>query len=195
MLTKRKAGVPDFFGTYLELEKTARRIEEYHGQLILGLLQTPAYARVIFGSGSPYRREEEIETLIAVRLERQEALGRTQFWAVMAEDVLCEPGIDAAVMQEQLEHIVSLIRAHRVVVQILPRAAETHALRSGPLSLLTLPDGSRVAYADSTLGGNLWDDPDDVAKCVLLYDQVRAAALPPRASLALIEAALEEFGT
>ncbi|MEU1626529.1 helix-turn-helix transcriptional regulator [Streptomyces sp. NPDC020096] len=195
-LAEKSSKHPQFFALYAELERTARRIEEFASYLVPGLLQTEAYAREVFRAFWPYLRDEELEGKVKARTDRAGLLDNDiEYWAVLDEMVLREPGLPPAVMREQLEHIASLIRARRIVIQVLPRTAGIHALREGALTVLTLEDGTQVAYTEGPHSGQLLDNQEDVRACRLSYDLVRAAALPPAASLELIESALEDYGT
>ncbi|MGW7004588.1 helix-turn-helix domain-containing protein [Streptomyces sp. NPDC054933] len=195
-LAEKSSRHPQFFALYVELERTAQRIEEFAPYLMPGLLQTEGYAREVFRAFSPYLPDEQIDKKVKARMDRAAVLDTgAEYWAVLDEMVLREPGLPPAVMREQLEHIVSLIRQHRIVVQVLPREAGMHALRTGPLVILTVEDGTQVAYAEDMHSGQLLDGPNDLRFCRVSYDLVRAVALPPKASLELIESALEEYVT
>jgi len=61
----------------------------------------------------------------------------------------------------------------------------------GAIVLLTKPDGSRVGFVEAHLGGRLVEDPSEVARLGLLFDQIRGKALSEEASHALIRTTME----
>ncbi|MGH3309591.1 MAG: Scr1 family TA system antitoxin-like transcriptional regulator [Streptomyces sp.] len=62
----------------------------------------------------------------------------------------------------------------------------------GGLSLDSAPD---VAYLEAGHSGELVEDGAMVTRHSYRYDLVHARALPPEASTALIQQAMEDFGT
>ncbi|MCQ4041810.1 helix-turn-helix domain-containing protein [Streptantibioticus rubrisoli] len=195
-LAEKSSKHPQFFALHAELERTAQRIEEFSPYLVPGLIQTEGYAREIFRAFWPYLPDEQVNQKVKARLDRAALLDKdVEYWAVLDEMVLKEPGLPPSVMREQVQHIVALIKDHRAIVQVLSRSAGMHALRSGPLTILTLQDSTPVAYVEAPHTGQLLDSAEQVHACRLSYDLVRAAALPPPASLELIESTLEEYGT
>jgi hypothetical protein len=54
-----------------------------------------------------------------------------------------------------------------------------------------LPDASDTAYLESGYDGRFVEDPEDVARFQLTYDELRANALPPKQSMALVETVME----
>lgn len=81
------------------------------------------------------------------------------------------------------------------MVQVLPFASAAHALLNGMASLMTFPDAPPVVYTESAGTGRLIDGPAMVERSQKSYDLVRAASLPPTASLDLIESLAEEYTT
>lgn len=51
------------------------------------------------------------------------------------------------------------------------------------LTVLTMPDGTEIAYTEGAHYGQLIEDPDEVRSFALTYDRLRAMALPPLMSL------------
>ncbi|MDB1088109.1 helix-turn-helix transcriptional regulator [Streptomyces sp. ACA25] len=187
---------PDYFADAAELEKLARTISEYAPMLVPGLLQTDAYARALTRATLPLASEEEVEEHVRARMDRQQLLDgttRPQLWAVLHETVLRVPMGGPAVMREQLLHIADQARKRRVLVQVLPFAAAMDASLNSMASLMTFEDAPPVVYAESTHTGQLVEDLALVARYQRSYDLVRAAALSPRASLALIESAVKDL--
>ncbi|MFH8556502.1 helix-turn-helix domain-containing protein [Streptomyces celluloflavus] len=191
-----KSKYPDHFAEAADAEEIAVAIQEYAALLIPGLIQTEAYARAIFRGGLPTAPEEEIDELVAARLDRTRLLANPttpMFWSVLDEAVLRRKVGGAAVMAEALGHVSALARRHRIIVQVLPFSAGAHMALGGSLKLMTFTDAPPLAYLESLGSGQLLDDPATVGSYELAYDLVGASALSPEASLALIESAAEAF--
>ncbi|MFE9931423.1 Scr1 family TA system antitoxin-like transcriptional regulator [Streptomyces sp. NPDC005533] len=191
-----KSKYPDHFAAAAEAEALATAIREYAPQLIPGLLQTEAYAREVFRAYQPTATEEAIDELVANRLARAALLNdptKPLFWCVLDEAVLRRRGDDKAVMAEALRHIATLIRSHRIIVQVLPFSAGPHAAMEGSLKLMSFEDAPPLAYVQGMGTGQLFDDPATVTQHTLAYDLLTANALSPRKSLALIESVAEEY--
>ncbi|MFE6907554.1 helix-turn-helix domain-containing protein [Streptomyces erythrochromogenes] len=191
-----KSKYPDHFAEAAEAEAMARTIREYAPQLIPGLLQTEAYAREVFRAYQPTAPESVIDELVENRLARAALLRDPTtplLWCVLDEAVLRRVGENKAVLAEALQHIATLIRAHRIIVQVLPFSSGSHAGLDGSLKLMAFDDAPPLAYVDGIGMGQLFDDPATVARHTLTYDLLTASALSPRKSLALIESVAEDY--
>ncbi|WP_420080411.1 helix-turn-helix domain-containing protein [Streptomyces sp. JL4002] len=191
-----KSKYPDHFAAAAEAEALATAIREYAPQLIPGLLQTEAYARAVFRAYQPTAPAQVIDELVKNRLERAALLldpTTPLFWCVLDEAVLRRAGGDKAVLAEALRHVSSLIRSHRVIVQVLSFHAGPHATMEGSLKLMSFLDAPALAYVQGIGMGQLFDDPATVAHHTLAYDLLTASALSPRESLSLIESVAEEY--
>jgi hypothetical protein len=96
-------------------------------------------------------------------------------------------------MAAQLTRIAAVGERPGVVVQVIPIAIGAHAGLLGEFTLLTRPDGMRVAYTESITSAQPIERPEDVAEFVLAYDTLRIEALTPRESLALIREIQKEY--
>ncbi|WP_405744096.1 helix-turn-helix transcriptional regulator [Streptomyces sp. NBC_01525] len=193
----RRVGHADYFARALEAEQQAKTIEEWYPGLIPGLLHTAAYARMMVLATHPLASDEEVAVKVTARLARaqifEEDHKTPMYWVVLDESVLREPLLPPEEMAEQLERIAELGRRRRIVLQILPRKSTPHALMMGSVTAMTFPDAPPLIYIESAYSGDTIDDPALVEKYRRSYDQLRAAALPPEASLAMVEATAEEF--
>ncbi|WP_030209954.1 helix-turn-helix transcriptional regulator [Streptomyces sp. NRRL S-87] len=192
-----ETGYPDHFIAAAEAEATATQIRQYAPLLIPGLLQTERYARAVSRGFLPTATAEDIEALVAPRLERARLLTnptKPLLWTVLDESVLRRRIGGPAIMAEALGHIAGLARRHRIVVQVLPHAAGAHPASNGALKLMSFEDAPPLAYLEGLGTGQLVDDPGTVANYQLTYDFVVATALPPESSLALIESTAEDYG-
>lgn len=68
--------VPLWAEEYLDRKREAIAISVYGSLAVPGQLQTEEYARAVFRSRVPVYDEEEIERLVAARMERQQVLHR-----------------------------------------------------------------------------------------------------------------------
>lgn len=185
----------DYFAEVVELERTATKIAEFAPTLVPGLLQTADYARAVMLAGNPFVTDEDIEEKVTARRERARILDdatRPLYWAILHEHVLRIPVGGVVTMAEQLDHIASLVRQRRIVVQVLPYSVGSYPLMGRMVQLMEFNDAPPTAYTEAVYSGNLLDDPALVKRVQGAYDLLRAAALPPEASRALLESAAED---
>ncbi|WP_260638696.1 helix-turn-helix domain-containing protein [Streptomyces angustmyceticus] len=187
---------PDYFAAAAELERLATKICDCEALIAPGLLQTAAYARALLLAGNPLATDEYIEDKIRARLDRavilKDGTGPT-YWAVMHEGLLRVPVGGPVVMAEQLEHIARLARERKMLVQVVPFAAGAYPIMGKMLTLMEFDDAPPTVYTEGVYSGNLLDNPAVVKRVQEGYDLLRAAALSPEASRALIESAAEDF--
>ncbi|MFI9049529.1 helix-turn-helix transcriptional regulator [Streptomyces sp. NPDC053427] len=193
----RMAGHAKYFEKVLEAEKHAEAIEEWCPTVIPGLLQTAVYARVMVLAAHPNASDAEVEERVNARLARarlfEDDHKRPEYWVILHESLLRNPILPPEEMAEQLERVAALARRRRIVTQVVPWNSGPYPLMLGTVMTMAFPDAPPLVYTESAYSGATIDDPALVKKYRKAYDRLRAAALPPEASLAVIEAAAEDF--
>ncbi|MBC6459826.1 helix-turn-helix domain-containing protein [Actinomadura sp. HBU206391] len=188
---------PRWFEHYIELEAQATRINIWSMNLVPGLFQTEDYARTVMRSGWPLNPPDSLEEELAERLERQRILERPSppnIWVVLHEAAVKQPIKSVEVTRAQLKRLVELGRQPNVTLQILPFASGEHAGLGGPFTLFEFADQPPAAYAEGRGGsGRLLDQKHELETASLAYDQLRAAALTPEASIGLIVGAMSDI--
>ncbi|HTU74487.1 MAG TPA: helix-turn-helix transcriptional regulator [Trebonia sp.] len=189
--------LPDWFETYLGLESAASTIRSFEIQFVNALFQTEDYARAVTRLGHQVARPGEIEHRVALRLKRQELLSRPsppRIWSVMDESVLRRPVGGPQVLRAQLLRLIELASMPHVTIQVVPFARAGHAGESGSFAFLrfeerTLPD---VVYIEHLTSAIYLEQRPDVEHYLEVMDQLSAEALPPAATIRLIEQAARE---
>ncbi|MFJ4889270.1 MULTISPECIES: helix-turn-helix domain-containing protein [unclassified Streptomyces] len=187
---------PDHFAEAAEAEAVASGIREYSTLLIPGLLQTEGYAEAVFRAYAPTAPDTEIASLVAARLERAHLIDDPTtplLWMVVDEAVLRRKVGGGSVMARALRHLATLVRSHRIIVQVLPFSAGAHASMHGSLKLMEFEDAPPLSFVDGPNMGKLLDDPATVARHSLTFNLLQAAALSLQDSLALIESVAEDY--
>jgi transcriptional regulator with XRE-family HTH domain len=185
---------PDWSQKFMELSARAVGIREYAAHVVPGLLQTEEYARSVLSVGQSLQSGEHLRERVAARMQRQERLTgpeRPELWVVLDEAVLCRPIGGMAVMRQQLMRLLKEAANPTTTIQVLPFQQGSHDSMGGSMTLLTMTDGDEVAYLEGSNYGRLFEEPTDVKEQTLIYDRLRAAALPPVMSLDMIRAAME----
>lgn len=187
--------IPRWAEEYLDREREAIAISWYESLLVPGLLQTEAYARAVFRSRVPVYDEDEIEQLVAARIERREILHRKQppmasfmIWEAALRDQLGGKDVHA----QQLRHLREYAELPGLAVQILPLGRSTHAGLEGPFILLETPEHQRLAYTETQRGSHLIADPDEVAILTQKYAMLRTQALNAEDTRDLLDRMLGE---
>jgi hypothetical protein len=176
---------------YVGLEAAAGSIRAYEQQVVPGLLQTEEYAKAMIRGARPDIAAEEVEQRVRVRLGRQSLLIQDDpidLWVVLDETVVSRPVGGDAVMRAQLERLAQAAHLPSVTLQILPFRVGAHAGMDGPFTILDFPEPGApdVVYAENATGGTFIEKSDELRKYKFIFDQIRAAAIPPEESVALI---------
>jgi len=185
---------PGWFGKWPEVEGAARTLRWFEPLVVPGLLQTEEYARAILSTRIG-DTEDEIDEMVAARMERQHILARDKpptLWVIVDEGVLRRAVGGAAVMARQITHLGEMARQPGIVIQVIPLATGAHqGLNGGAFIIADIPGSPAVAYQDTAARGQVIEDGEDTEALVTTWDTLKAEALPRAASLTLIK----EVGT
>lgn len=187
---RRRVRHPEWFRGYARLEKEAVELHYYGALALPGLLQTAGHASAVFTSRRPLLDDETIEQRLTARLARQEILTRWPCPLVtftIEESVLQRPIGGRAVQREQLQRLVQVAPLRNVELQVMPTDRADHPSLGGPFTLLTPKGKPQVGYLEVQNVSRLVTDPEEVRMLAARYGSIRAQALTPHESLALIE--------
>ncbi|WP_378203398.1 helix-turn-helix domain-containing protein [Actinoallomurus acaciae] len=191
--TRHVASLPRGFSEFLAREAQAKRMYAFEPSVIKGLFQSRDYAYEMLKAG---REPEEIEQLVAKRMERQEVLNRPKppLVFVVLDEVAIKRRIGSReVMCGQIEHLIELAQRSNVTLQIVPDTAGSYAGLMGAFDILGFEDGHDIVYIEGHVGGQLIADPAIVQEYALRYDLIRGAAMSADESLKLLRRTLESL--
>ncbi|MEV8403462.1 helix-turn-helix domain-containing protein [Streptomyces niveus] len=186
---------PTWAAAFIDQEQEAIAISWYENQVLPGLLQTENYARAVFRSRVPTFSEDEINTRVAGRIERQQILHRKApptCSFLIGEGVLNDRLGSPAVFVEQLRQLRESADLPGLTLQIMPFGRTTHAGLAGPFVLLETPDHQHLAYAETQRGSIFVEDPDEVSILARKYAMLRTQALNPEETKGLLDRLLGE---
>ncbi|MEO3785776.1 helix-turn-helix transcriptional regulator [Actinocorallia sp. B10E7] len=189
--------IPDWFSFYVGLEEEVSELRTYQPEVVLGLLQTESYIRAIMLSDVHLPSKEELDSRVAVRLKRQERLkgpDAMKLWAVIHESALRSIVGGREVMKEQLLHLIHLTWQNNITVQAMPFSAGAHPGSDGAFEILGFPEPNDpdVVYVQYRRGSLYLEDHSDIAAYAEIFDHLRARALSPDESRALIQRIADE---
>jgi transcriptional regulator with XRE-family HTH domain len=190
--------LPSGLGVYVGLEAEASGLRSYEIGVVHGLLQTTDYARAVLRASASRHTADQIERLVDLRMERQRRLGDDpplDLWVIHDEAVIRRTVGGPVVMRHQLAHLLVVSGLPGVTLQVLPFDTGAHAGHDGPFSIIEFYDrsDSEVVYVESTAGPIYLEKDRNVRVSAEVFDRLRAAALPPEASLDLISKAAREL--
>ncbi|MGW7043092.1 helix-turn-helix domain-containing protein [Streptomyces avermitilis] len=186
----RQPGLAAWFRMWARLEREAVVLDTYECRLVPGLLQTEAYVRALYDNEIPPLSDEQMETQLVARVERQQLLRErpnTSFSFIVEEAVLRRRIGGTEVAREQYDHILGVVASRNVTFQIMPLESARHACLAGPVRLLVTPDGSRFAYCEGQESGRMITDSKEVIRFQQRYATLRSQALSPGDSVGLLE--------
>ncbi|MFJ2741634.1 helix-turn-helix domain-containing protein [Streptomyces sp. NPDC087440] len=187
--------VPAWFSVYVGLEQAASGLRTYQNEFVPGLLQTADYAAALTRASSDHE-PEEIQRLVDVRMRRQELLTDPtppDLWAVVHQSALMHVIGSSQVMTSQLERMLEMAKLSNVTVQVLTFDAGAYPA-TGTYTILGFPEQEDpdVVYREGLTDSVYLEQPTDVHLYTKAFDHLRAMALSPQRSAALIRKTLEE---
>jgi len=178
------------YATYVGLEAEAVAISDFEPGVFPGLLQTPAYARILHERAMPRLSTEIIEQRVDERRIRQEILTRDnppRLDTVVDESVLHRNVGGPQVMSDQLGKVIEASSNLGVTIRILPFSIGAHpALDSTFVVLEFAPPVPGVVYAEGLVGHIYRERPEDFRRYMDIFEYLSEVALSPERSLALI---------
>jgi len=190
--------LPEPYPTYISFEGEARSLLNYECLFVPGLLQTQDYARAALQRGNANATKEEIDRLLEARLGRQAVLTKDpplRLWAIVDEAALHRPVGGREVMKAQLNCLAEAAGLPQVTVQALPYDVGGHPGMAGSFVILRFgePATSDVVYIESQAGDLFLESETDLSRFSAIFEHLRALALPPDASVSLIQAIAREL--
>ncbi|HEX5494714.1 MAG TPA: DUF5753 domain-containing protein, partial [Mycobacteriales bacterium] len=185
-------------GSFIGLEAAASSIRTFEQYLLPGLLQIEEYAWALIRAAHPTAAVDEIDRRVAVRMTRQERLvgpDPVHLWAVVDEAALHRQVGSRAIMRLQMERLAEAITAPNITLQVLPLSTGAHAGVDGSLLLMSFPEPNDpdLAYVEGYMGSVFLEKADDLARCTLAFDHLRATALSPDDSVTMIMAVTKDL--
>jgi transcriptional regulator with XRE-family HTH domain len=190
--------LPTGFDVYVGLEAEAASLRAYESVVVHGLLQTESYARTIMTAVRRRQTPEQIERLVAVRMQRQEVILRAdpiELWLILDEAVIRRPMGSPEIMRSQLNHLADASLWPNVTLQVLPFCSGAHPAMNGPFTIIEFPErfDPDVVYTEGVAGQAYLERERDVRARAEAFDLLRAAALSPTDSTDLISQLAREI--
>jgi transcriptional regulator with XRE-family HTH domain len=189
--------LPAIYSDYISFESEARSVWNYESLFIPGLLQTEHYTRAVIRGILPHASMAQVESRVTARMERQALLtseNPPQLWAIMDEAAVRRVVGGRTVMREQLGRLRDAAALPNVTVQVIPYDAGAHPGMPGSFIVLEFPDPAdqSLVYLDSMAGDLFLEDDMEIRRYILMFEHLRAAALRPDESAALLAGIAEE---
>jgi transcriptional regulator with XRE-family HTH domain len=185
-----------WFAPVLSFETQASKIQNWDMRYVPGLLQTPDYARAQFRAGRPHEPEDIIERDVAARMQRQDIFSREHppfAWFIIDESALRRVFGNRMVMAAQLDKLLEDSSRPNIVIQIIPMETVDCSGADGPMTVFDIPGSTQVGYTEGRSVGRILDAPDEVARLTMIFDHLRAAALPWQESTRLLTEIRSEY--
>lgn len=177
----------------LQFEGQATAIRYFHPTLIAGMLQTREYASYVLSFWRDDLSDVDLETRLEARLRRRDhVLERPDppdYYVIFDESVLHREVGGARVMAGQLGELVSLARAGKVVIRVVPFAEAAPIAMLGPFTILDIGDEENaVLYRESHLIDEVVHARANIDRHRKIFEQLWAASYTEEESARLIEA-------
>jgi hypothetical protein len=158
--------------------------------IVPGTFQVEAYARAIL-SAEPFT-PDQLDELVAARLERQLVLDRAYVVVILDSGVLSRCIGDAAIMAEQCAHLISMAERPNIRLHVVPDGTNTGSWAA--LDIASRDGLSTVCFSTAT------DDvttnaTERVDRAMQAFERVLGAAMPCGESLDCVRRQEDQWKT
>ena len=167
--------------------------------LVPGLLQTEEYARVVVRGLGERLPPERVDSLVEVRMRRQELLDRADpplLFFILDEAVVRRLVGGKSVMRRQVARLIEMAERPNVTIEVVPFSAGIHPGLKGSFAILEFPDpgDDDVLYLESARGDLISRDvPDEILTYREAFEQLRDASLGSKDSVTYLRKVADEM--
>lgn len=179
--------MPPGFRSWGEFENNALRVAVWTPGIVHGLAQCESYAREVLALEAG-ATDEQTEARLKARMERQKrVLGHGAAVVILVDISALERQVgSAAVMAEQIAHLIELAAMPRVTVQVVPTIV--HQATGSELII-----ADNAAYVEHLAAGAVYTDSDAFTRLDTIMDTLRAEAHRASESLTILREAYERW--
>jgi hypothetical protein len=119
----------------------------------------------------------------------------SELWAVVGEGAIRRQVGGAAVLRAQLTRLLEASYLPTVTLQVMPFGVGAHAGMAGSFLMLSFPEPADpdVVYASYSTGTLFLEKQEEVERTALIFNHLRAAALPIGQSREMVSRAQQEL--
>jgi transcriptional regulator with XRE-family HTH domain len=180
--------LPPTYRDFISLESQASEMRTLETTVVPGLLQTAEYARAVTRAAVKDLDEDRLDTLVEVRLARQDVLRSDPpptLSAVLDEAVLRREVGGPGVMARQRRRLMEAARLPQVRLQVLPFTAGAHIGLTGPFVIFSFPSTADldVVVLDQLTSSLYLERKEDLMAYSEAFSTLQFHALSPEDSL------------
>lgn len=189
---------------FVGLEQSASGITSWQSTTLPGLLQTPSYRRAMWEVSKSQGRRVDVEREIDLTAKRQDRIYDSENFtltALLSESVLRHHIGGAAVMADQLNHLLEVGSLPNVSIQIARFNAPNHlGLTTRDFVYVEFPEHTNpalteppVVYVEGFTGDLYLDKPTELEQYRAACADIRRVALGENDTQSLIKAIAKEY--
>ena len=142
--------------------------------------------------------KDETQRLVEARMSRQAVLTREtplRLWAIVDEAAFHRLVGGHDVMKVQLARLVEATELPHVTIQAIPYEVGGHPGMADAFVILQFddPGAPDVVYIETQAGDLFHESETDVTRFMTVFEHLRALALPPEASVSLMQSVAREL--
>lgn len=167
--------------------------------LIPGLLQTEEYARALYKGVDDRIPIERVDTLVEIRMRRQELLDRTSpplLFFILDEATVRRSAGGGGVMRNQIRHLIDMADRPNVTIEVVPFSAGLHPGLRGSFAVLEFPDAGDddVLYMENPQGGVInREAQEEVVAYRETFEHLRRISLGPEGTITFLRQVADDL--